>query len=251
MGLLYQKYINYIGNSFKYKRNILNIVLAQLFLYIISMGTIYVYNLSSAEGMKLASYERYMNMSFLLVYIVIVIGLLNLLINYPVNNKNIKICILAGVLVIVTPLNIMHGFFEKDYVNSSISLRSQYDLLTSKIQANCTKNDRIYFIAQEKDVYDYRVMKFNARPSFLGGEGAGVSWSIGEPFYEGDTRTVYFTAEEWRTILIQEYDYLALFRINDYFIEHYGEIFLDPAQIDDNTLFYINKTTGYLEKCLE
>ena len=94
-------------------------------------------------------------------------------------------------------------------------------------------------------------MKFNARPSFLGGEGRGESWSIGEPFYEGDTRTVYFTAEEWRTILLQEYDYLALFHINEYFIENYGEIFSDSAQIEDNTLFYVNKTTGYLEKCLE
>ena len=249
--LLYQKYIECTGGLFRNKRNILNIIFAQLFLYIISLGTIYIYNLSSAEGIKLHSYERYMNMSFLLVYIVIIIGFLNLLINYSVNKKNIKMGILIGILLITTPLNIMHGFLEKDYVNSSISLRSQYDLLKSKIQSRCTKNDKIYFISQERDVYDYRVMKFNARPSFLGGEGRGESWSIGEPFYEGDTRTVYFTAEEWRTILLQEYDYLALFHINEYFIENYGEIFSDSAQIEDNTLFYVNKTTGYLEKCLE
>ena len=251
LDLLYHKYIQYAGGWFKNKKNILNIILAQLFLYIISMGTIYIYNLSITEGIKLHSYERYMNISFLLFYIVIIIGFLTLLINHSVNNKNIKIGLLIGGLVITTPLNIMHGFLERDYVNSSISLRSQYELLTNKIQSNCTKNDKIYFISQERDVYDYRVMKFNARPSFLGGEGKGESWSIGEPFYEGDTRTVYFTAEEWRRILLQEYDYLALFHINEYFIENYGEIFSDPSQIDDNTLFFVNKSTGYLEKCPE
>ncbi len=41
--------------------------------------------------------------------------------------------------------------------------------------------------------------------------------------------------------------YVALYKINNYFLQNFGGLFQDPAAIRENTVFRINKETGLLE----
>lgn len=45
------------------------------------------------------------------------------------------------------------------------------------------------------------------------------------------------------------YDYVALYRLNDYFYEHYSVLFEDPAQIMENAVYLVDKDTGLLVFC--
>lgn len=56
-------------------------------------------------------------------------------------------------------------------------------------------------------------------------------------------------ADQWQTDLIQNYDYVALYRLNDYFYEHYSVVFEDPAQIKENAVYLMDKDTGVLVFC--
>lgn len=70
---------------------------------------------------------------------------------------------------------------------------------------------------------------------------------MGTPFYEGDIWTAMCSAEEWWEMLDGQYDYVALYHVNDYFVENYAELFRDPDEITDNRLFRVNRSA----KCLE
>ena len=50
-------------------------------------------------------------------------------------------------------------------------------------------------------------------------------------------------------ILIEDYNYVALYKLNNYFYEHYSMLFENPSEISENTLYWVNKSTGQLEKC--
>ena len=57
------------------------------------------------------------------------------------------------------------------------------------------------------------------------------------------------TPEQWQELLLEQYDYVAIYKLNDYFLEHFGMLFGDPDTIAENTLYRVNRETGMLEIC--
>lgn len=76
---------------------------------------------------------------------------------------------------------------------------------------------------------------------------ADLGYSIGEAFYDGDIWTQNVQPEKWDEDVLNNYDYVAVFHANDYFIQNYGDIFGNKSDISDNSLFKVNRQS----KCLE
>ena len=76
-----------------------------------------------------------------------------------------------------------------------------------------------------------------------------VGWSLGEPFKENDHYTRAIPAEDLKTVLLNSYDYLAIIKVEDTFVENYGHLFECVDDIQENSLFYVNKNSQLLEKC--
>ena len=57
------------------------------------------------------------------------------------------------------------------------------------------------------------------------------------------------TPERWQEILLAQYDYVAIYKLNAYFVEHFGMLFADPDAISENTLYRVNRESGMLEVC--
>ena len=105
----------------------------------------------------------------------------------------------------------------------------------------------MWFIAQESTGFEQLIVGFNIQEKFIKREGWG--WSIGAPFYEGDVWTVSVTAEEWRKQLLEDYDYVVLYKINDYFVQNFESVFADDTEIAEGTIYEVDRETGLLEKC--
>lgn len=56
-------------------------------------------------------------------------------------------------------------------------------------------------------------------------------------------------ADEWHQTLLNDYDYVALYLLDEYFINTYSKLFADPSEISNNTVYVVNKETGLLELC--
>ena len=120
--------------------------------------------------------------------------------------------------------------------------------LSSVILDTVPKGSKIYLISQGTTGFDYWVLRYNIRSNRINlSHNPMFTWSIGVPFYEGDVWTRSISPQEWQAELLLDYDYVALYKINNYFLQNFGGLFQDPAAIRENTVFRINKETGLLE----
>ena len=57
------------------------------------------------------------------------------------------------------------------------------------------------------------------------------------------------TPEEWASRLWERYDYVALYRFDDYFLENYSAVFEDPADLHWDTLYRVDAGQKKLIRC--
>ena len=217
--------------------------------YLIGMCFTYQQRFTPAEAINLASFERYLFIQFLGVWTFVVILLLVALQAYERSSGVVTATALCVALAIA-PMHRVESCLTREDVRYSVEGRSVYTGMSDKINRSVPEDAEICFISQENDGYDYFVLHFDVRPRRLGTiTSARWSWSIGELLYEGDYITMPITAEDWQSVLVEKFDYVALFRLNDYFYEHYSTVFASPEDIAEQEVYRVNKETGLLEWC--
>ena len=212
--------------------------------YLISLPVIYMFKFSEYEAVRLASLERYLHIAYLGIWMLILLLAAHWVCQWSKRREWTAVLLVA--LLLAVPTRIFVEFTRGDYVSQSVAARGAYEPLRKAISQTCDGDDRIYFISQETSGFDYWVSRFNARPNSFNGN---YTWSIGEAFYDGDVWTRKMTPEQWQGELLAQYDYVAVYKINDYFLEHFSGLFSDPDGIEMNTLYCVNRDTGLLDKC--
>lgn len=153
-------------------------------------------------------------------------------------------------MVIMLPLGLILNYVTGYDAAQSQLLRGKLEPIAQEIRKYAEEGDEVWFVSQEDDGYHYWITKFNVRPADVSNRGT-YTWSMGEPFYEEDRWTRPVTLQEWMQILQSHYDYVALYRLNDYFYEHYSEAFENAEDISENTVYLVDKDSGLLIKCGE
>ncbi len=227
----------------------LAIVLIQLVFYIYSLGAVYVSGFSEYEALNLASYQRYMNISYLATAVVILEGVMH---DFSALRENSMVQCFAMVLILsFSPLGTVENYLSRDTVRQAKEIRDRYEPMHDLIRRHCSGSDadRIYFISQADNGFDYWVTRFIARPNGFAGSWV---WSLGEPQYDGDIWTYgeCTDSDAWMEMLNDgNYTHIALYRVNDYFKEHFSGVFSKPEVIADNTLYEKNTKTGLFDLC--
>lgn len=224
-------------------------VCIQFAVYVIGLVIMYMFKFSEYEALKLASMERYMGIVFLSVWMTIVLLALSYLARYA-NREYVTGALFLGVIVVTTPMQYLKTYLNRQSVYDSIQVRSEYAELSKLVGEVVPELANVYIISQVDMGFDYWVLRYSIRPRTVQDVWqAGYSWSIGEPFYGEDVWTVEMNAEQWMNQLTVSFDYVALYQINDYFVENFADCFEDETQIEENMVYYVNKETGLLERC--
>lgn len=216
----------------------------QMLVYIVGLCIIYLFKFSPGEATNLASMERYLNMVYLASWIVIVV-LACYATRHWVSGTAVELCVLC-VLLAVSPVRNFVSFADGTNIETAASVRKNYDILNQQIHEFCDGDDRIFFVAQDDNGRDYWISRFNARPNTFN---PNFTWGLGETEYQGGIYAVPKTAEQWREELLAGYDYVALYRLNPYFYEHYACLFENPDEIYFSSLYRVDKESGLLVKC--
>ena len=236
-----------ISKKEKISQFCLLIILALLLLfYVYSLGATYVSNFLEYEAVNLASYSRYMNVAYLAVFIVLILYCLQHIGNHSKDWKAHFVSLLVIVLTL-SPVVELKNLLNRDYVEASVSIRAQYQNIVNDITTHCEEDSHIFFISQENSGFDYWVTRYSVRPKLIDNS---WTWSLGEkPFYSGDIWTRNISPEGLQQLLIQsKYDYVAIYKKNDYFIKTYSSLFENASEIDNNTLFRFNQESLLLER---
>lgn len=221
-------------------------VFLQMVLYIYCLGATYVYRFLEVEALQLASYERYMNMTYLCVAVVLALGAFSHIqsCSDEAVRKLACLCLTAGMLI-VAPMDRVVDYLNRDNVAESHILRAPHERMAEVILENCDSDDQVYFISQEEVGFDARIARFSARPVSVS---SACGWSLGKPYSERDDYSRDISAEEWMDVLMRDYDYVAVYRSNDYFVDTFGTLFENAEEIADGTLYRINKQNRVLER---
>lgn len=230
------------------RRWVLLIMLAEIVIFVFGLCVMYMFKFIEYEATQLASFTRYVNTVFLAAWITVELIVFHAIDFVPSSSKKRTLTlVLLIVFLAIAPFNQIDLFVHRYHVKASAANRAPYVAISAKINDVCDSQSTIYFVSQENSGFDYWVTKYNVRPNIIDNT---WYWSIGEgPFYDGDIWTAEVTAEQWQKDLIQNYDYVVLYQLNDYFYEHYSALFEDPSLIAENSVYLVDKESGLLVFC--
>ena len=113
------------------------------------------------------------------------------------------------------------------------------------IKSKLSKNSNIYLVIQNSVGYDFWVMRYSLRPNQVNTK---YDWSVGEPYYDGDIWTKNKSAQTFfNDLVVGEFDYVYLFKVDDKFKNKYGLLFDKEENIKNYALFRVNYDTMLLE----
>lgn len=229
----------------KPRKTVVYIIMIQFFVYVIGLCITYVLNFAEFEAVEVASFSRYIDTMFLEIWIFAIVLLLTMRQKYQETKVPITMFLLFMV-ILSTRMEYVYNLSLKKHVESSIENRQPYDLLSNVIAEKCEDNAHIYIVTQEDAGFDYMVLRYDIRPNI---SNAGWTWSIGKSFYEGDIWTREISAEQWMDELVAEYDYVALYKLNEYFYQEFSYLFENPEYVTENAVYRVDKDKRLLERC--
>ncbi len=216
-------------------------VLFQTIFYVYSLGATYVSNFSEAEAVALAGYNRYMNIGFLPVWIMVLMIFLYYISNYVQDNK-LALSAIALILILVSPMESVTHFMMKKSVRYSMAFRQPYEEISEKIDKTCEDGAEIAFLYQPPaDGESFWVVRFNMRPD--------KQVKYGYLLDKNEDGSLKNSPESMIEKLKENYDYAVTYMIDSDFVNDYGSLFEDINDIEDNSVYKIDKDTGLLKKC--
>lgn len=210
-------------------------------LYAAALLYMYIHLFTEYEGENLASFERYMFTFIMGAAIFFVFMIIEKIFARFGGFGNILILVPIAVILIFTPwTRVTKDMFNcEETVEDTISKRADYYRLEEVASNWDYEKDRVYFIAQGSNGYEYQVAYYLATPVSLSYDYA-MGWSLGFPYSDDDVWTLEMTAKEWEDALIDGgYTYVYLYNVDKQFRTRYGQLFEYETAISNNSAFRV------------
>lgn len=208
----------------------------------------YIHLFTAYEGENLASFERYMftfimgSAIFFLYMIVEKIfarfgGFGNILILIPV----------AAVLIFTPWTSVTSDMFNcSETVEQTISKRADFYRFEEIAKEWDYEKDRVYFIAQDSNGFEYQQAYYLATPVSLSYD-YPMGWSLGFPYSDDDVWTIEMSQTDWEKALINGgYTYVYLYNVDKQFRTRYGQMFEYETAISNNSAFKVEVSGGHV-----
>ncbi|MBP8689288.1 hypothetical protein KBH77_02970 [Patescibacteria group bacterium] len=223
------------------------------FIYLGILLYSYMFIFSNYEGLRLASYNRYMlsylivDFFFLLVFFIIQgksqIELKTL--NNTLNNiKNVIYCITIFFIFnflyentkYPISLNVVHA---RESVSKTIETRKPYDEISKWSKYITNTKEKTCMISQADQGLNKLILMHTVYPS-------NTEWltdySISmTPYYENDPWSMIISPDNWQQYIIKNYDFVYIFIYDENFIQLYGQFFDNIKQYQ---LYTVNTDTN-------
>lgn len=213
-------------------------------IFVVGMCVIYMYKFSEFEAVRHASFNRYHRIVLLAIWLYISISVL--LTTDKANTPKIYI-LFTMLLFVISPIKTIKGYISREHVNTSIAIRDSYQELINKTLNNCEANTKVWFISQGNTGYEVRYFHTAVRPVLVDYYNASSITNVencSKEYYN------YLTSNDWRNRLLSDnYDYVAIYELDDDFYIMYSDMFENDVEIKENSLYKVNRKNGKLSLC--
>lgn len=210
------------------------VVLLMTVMYILSLPLIYIFQFAEYEAVRLASMSRYLNIVWVCLSMTIALAG----IAHMDRMKTGQTMAIAACVLCLTSWSTVKSFVSREYIETAKEARMDCDIASEQIREKIGDREAaIALIVQESNGYERYMFRYCLRPYTVDNE---FAWSIGEePRFDGDIWTTIIAPEDWKRRVLEEYDYVYLYKTDAYFVSRYLEFFSND--IRDKTLYIVDK----------
>jgi hypothetical protein len=220
-----------------------------IFLVLYSLGLLYLYlfRFGAYEGIRLASYDRYMDV-FLAAFALVGLGVVvaDNVTDIRLGKNRVSVSVFLLIICVVAygfrqtrsmPVGLYRFLRQPTCYRSKGSERRAgfRETIRDKVEftkARVEQDEKVYIIYQNSKGYHYHAFKYGLYPI----SSRAGNWSLGKPYYEGDVWTRDITIEQWSGGL-KRWDYVLLGNADARFWKDYGDLFV-PAQNEEDVFLY-------------
>ncbi|MGE5455573.1 MAG: hypothetical protein ACM3O4_00495 [Ignavibacteriales bacterium] len=189
------------------------------------------------EAVNLASFQRYISTYTLGMFIIIIALLINKYRDKIKEFNKLLIIFFTFLLCFANFIALLNTtIFAREIISNTHDIRNSYKQFKNMVDKYVTNDNNIYFISTNDNGFDFYVANYEITPKKMN---VNYAWSIGKKYSEDDIWTVLKTTESWKKELIENYDFVYLFDIDQQFVDQYGQLF--NSNIEDNQLYKVNK----------
>jgi hypothetical protein len=237
--------LTYVGNLYCFNNKKFNSKRIIIFIFGILFGLAtyssllllsYLFAFSEYEAQRVASFDRYMNSYSLGAALILAYLFIEKAKDNRLFKKFVTLYLIFHLIIVAAPsiFSVHRQILAAQNKRSDLAFTQYFSEIMDY------KKDRVYFISQGSNGFDYWVFRFNITPVKTN---ENFTWSLRSEAANNIWASI-ISPEEWFDILITDYTYLYLHKVDEHFIDQYGNAFKNPEIIKNNTLFSIVKTSN-------
>lgn len=209
--------------------------------YLFALLFTYLVFFTEYEGIRLASFERYLS-SYMLAWLLLLFALFCSALDKVKTKLIVVTQLIVGLFIFLFVPNV---FFKDirliESGGEAYQLRQKTEALADNVKQFIQLNEKVYFVAQnsnglERTMFYYAMLPYTSSMSWC--------WSIGKKYYEGDV----WTCDVNLTSLLDGYEYLAIYRGDESLWQSGGDLFNKEEILNASpSVFKINRMDGRIE----
>ena len=220
------------------------VLAGMLVVYTVGVILMYLFKFLQVEALLLMSYDRYFSILFQIGWTVLLLGLLVLLPHVSAGKAWTAGVVLVLILGVTSPVSLVLGYLSRNTVAQSRQTRQNYLPMVETISAYAGSDDMLYVVSRNNYGFDALMLRYCTQVK-------EVSFHV--DFSQNHTDMYQWltnlSCAEWRDILWESYDYVALYQLEPDFPEKYGSLFETPGDIREGALFRVDRKVGKLVTC--
>lgn len=215
-------------------------------LYTAFLVICYIFLFKEASAIPAA--RRYMG-SYLLLFLITISGIMIVKANIVEETENWKqpfIWFISLFILLCVPDGHPYYTTEENF-GGYFTTWKHHQSIGEVFRSFADKEEKVYYVEYSNSdlipQYNYLTFANAVVPNLTQGLSGG--WkpiiSADAPFYN---YTVQYTPEEWGKLLSEQYTYVYLRFVDDYFVENYGRLFENKQDIVSGAIFKVNTLNG-------
>ena len=220
-------------------RNLAAVAFAAVAVYIVGMGVTYVFKFYEDEAVRLASFARYINIPVEMLFFILLACCLTL--RKPYCEKGLSRRTTAAALAafaLFAPWNSLLNSVTRLHAQAAWQSQEAYIQMAERVRTLCTNGtERVYVVASDSGMFEQVILRYRLRPV----EVNDSAWDVFIDGREEDRFTARSTFEEFAECVMQDYDYLVLYKTTGAFEQDYGALFANPEKMANQQIYRVDR----------
>jgi len=214
-------------------------------IYYVSLCYMYIFMFGWWEAIVLAQLSRYIGIVLWAVYAAAMLVFVRFVLE---GNSKRAVCAAFVVFMVFGPFGRALEIVKRTNLGQSDEHYSEFKALAQELdELSNGENLNLFLVNQGSRGVEFYGFRYTIRPHSTVDYG---SWFLGaSPGMDGEFEDRFIEAKDWQKDLVENYDYVFIYGVDQYFIENYQELFAEGSEPEEMWLYGISDEGLLIKEC--